>query len=112
MRSFPMSLDPSATIVTGENGSGKSTVLRAIHLISNAQWTLFHELPLAGIELVFPDDSRLSVTNNETGVVVAGRGEPWAVDLQAIELADPRRRHEMTMLRRELESRVRAGAAT
>jgi energy-coupling factor transporter ATP-binding protein EcfA2 len=112
MRSFAMPLDASTTIVTGENGSGKSTVLRAVHLLSNGHWLQFHDLPLESIELIFADQSRLQTTNTETGVVVAGRGEPWVIDLQAMEFADPRRRRDVMMLRRELESRARVGAPT
>jgi energy-coupling factor transporter ATP-binding protein EcfA2 len=112
MRSYSLPLDPSTTIVTGENGSGKSTVLRAIHLISNGLWGAFHDLPLGAIELSFADGTRLEAANSDAGVVLSGRGEPWTIDVQTMEYADPRRRREWLALSRDLEGRQRAGAPT
>jgi len=108
-RSFGLPFDAAATIITGENGSGKSTILRAINLVGKGQWARFHELPIDGIELRFADESRLSVANSEAGVVVAGRGDPWTIDLEEFEHVDPRRREAIAM-RRDLDAHLRAGA--
>jgi ABC-type lipoprotein export system ATPase subunit len=113
VRSFPVVLDESMTIVTGENGSGKSTVLRAIHLLSQGQWGGFHELPLEGIDLNFADGSRLSATNEDNGLVISGRGEQWSIDMQQLlDLPlDARRRREALALRREIDARRQAGVS-
>src|SRR4051794_18596548 len=112
VRSFALQLDESTTIITGENGSGKSTALRAIHLLSSGQWGHFHDLPLESIALHFADGSHLSATNAESTVVIAGRGDPWTVDLQGFDVPDPRRRREAMVLRHEIDSRVLAGRPT
>jgi energy-coupling factor transporter ATP-binding protein EcfA2 len=109
-RDFALPLGPLATIVTGENGSGKSTVLRALHLLSNGHWSGFHDLPLASAEVVFADNSRMRATNTDAGLILEGGGEPWELDLQAIDFTD--RRRDAMLLRRELEHRRRTGQST
>lgn len=103
-RNFPLELDPQLTIVTGENGSGKSTVLRAIDSLSRGRWATFHGLPLSGLELIFHDGTSLKGCNVEDRVIVTGGGEPWEIDLAEPEIADPRRRRDIIMMRRELET--------
>jgi energy-coupling factor transporter ATP-binding protein EcfA2 len=103
-RSFSFELEESTTLLTGENGSGKSTVLRAIHLASCGQWARFNRLPLDGIGLLFQDGVELRVRNvDEAELVVEGFGSRWDVDLHALEPMDPRRRRELSLLRSRLE---------
>lgn len=104
VRSFPLRLDELLTIVTGENGSGKSTILRAIHLVSQGQWARFAALPLEGLTLVFHDESELAIDKTEQGLVISGRGDPWILDLDAYDPADPQRRREALQLRRAIEA--------
>jgi energy-coupling factor transporter ATP-binding protein EcfA2 len=110
-RTFTLDLDPVATIVTGENGSGKSTVLGAIHLLAEGHWARLIELPLEGLELHFADGSNLKVSKSSGGLVVSRAGQPpWSIDLDSHEPTDPRRRRDFLMLRRELErGRLSAG---
>lgn len=103
-RSFSLELDPAVTIVTGENGSGKSTVLNAINALGRGRWATLHALPLEGLEIAFADGSALRAENEDDAIVLSGSGEPWRVDLNEIDAPDARRRREIIMLQRELES--------
>lgn len=103
-RDVPLPLDSALTIVTGENGSGKSTILRGIDALSNGRWTVFHELPVDSIEIVFADGGQLTATNTPDGLEVVGPHGRWALDLNALEAPDSvRRRHQMAVIRRDLE---------
>jgi energy-coupling factor transporter ATP-binding protein EcfA2 len=102
-RNVTLRLDPAVTIVTGENGSGKSTILRGIDALSNGRWVDVHALPLHSIEIVFADDSKLLATNVDDGVKVDGPGGPWEIDLNSLDIPDSRRRRELMSLRRDAQ---------
>jgi energy-coupling factor transporter ATP-binding protein EcfA2 len=108
-RSVPLLLDPALTVITGENGSGKSTILQAVDALSNGRWVRFHSLPLTSLEIVFADESRLMATNTEDGVAVTGPGEPWEIDLHVLDSPDAQRRR--ALIRRDIE-RGRMSART
>lgn len=109
-RSVSLPLDPTLTVMTGENGSGKSTILQAVDALSNGRWVRFHALPLASLEIVFADESRLLAINTDDGVSVAGSEEPWEIDLHAVDSPDVRRRR--ALIRRDIErGLVSPGAA-
>jgi energy-coupling factor transporter ATP-binding protein EcfA2 len=103
-RSLSFELEESTTLLTGENGSGKSTVLRAVHLASCGQWARFNQLPLREVGLLFRDGLQLRVTNLDEGELrVEGFGSVWDVDLHSLDPMDPRRRRELSILRARME---------
>lgn len=63
------------TILTGANGTGKSTVLRAINAISAGDLRSFTELPLQSATLAFPKRKRIHVEKTPAGVTIALTGE-------------------------------------
>jgi ABC-type lipoprotein export system ATPase subunit len=78
-----LNLEPDGTILTGQNGSGKSTILRAIACAQSDQtWHEFANLPLDSMSLRFEDDMRISFTKDGTRVVLSddsGGGAKWEV---------------------------------
>jgi energy-coupling factor transporter ATP-binding protein EcfA2 len=110
-RSFEFDLEESTTLLTGENGSGKSTVLRAIHLASCGQWARFNQLPLGGIRLHFPGGLAIQVTNVEDGqLVVEGLDARWELDLHSMDPMDAKRRRDLSLLRGRIERSQPGGA--
>jgi ABC-type transport system involved in cytochrome c biogenesis ATPase subunit len=49
------------TLLTGENGTGKSTILRALESVSSGSWFELQDLPLKGVHLNFEKNRSLSV---------------------------------------------------
>lgn len=75
-RKLDFDLNPEGTtILTGANGTGKSTVLRAINAISAADFRSFRDLPLKSVSLFFPKRKRIRMEVTESGVSVALTGE-------------------------------------
>jgi chromosome segregation ATPase len=101
-RTFSMPLVPSATILTGENGSGKSTVLRAIHLLALERWRDFADLPLRGLTLSFAGGEQLVAEVDEAGVHFESGQQSWTFDREAAEQIDPRLLNELSFARRAL----------
>ncbi len=71
---FDLNLE-GTTILTGANGTGKSTVLRAINAISAADFRSFRDLPLKSVSLFFPKRKRIRMEVTVSGVSVALTGE-------------------------------------
>lgn len=111
--SIELPLDPEASIITGENGSGKSTILGAVHLLCSGRWPELCELPLDGVELRLADGSLLAMAQTDDGFVVTGDAEDeiWQVNLSEVEQVNPRRQHELLSLQREIDRRLRTGQA-
>jgi ABC-type lipoprotein export system ATPase subunit len=108
-RSFELAIDPVATILTGENGSGKSTVLRAIDYLATEQWRNFAELPLDGLRLTFEGGVELETATDETGglQLVSGDDE-WTFDLEMAERLEPQLRDFQALRRHYRSDRKRA----
>jgi ABC-type lipoprotein export system ATPase subunit len=116
-------LDPAATILTGENGSGKSTVLRAVSFLSERDWRAFAELPLAALRLSFGDGYELEASNHgssvyardsegqhdeidlTTGVMALQRELEWAN--ARVRTASPAERNRLRMQIDRLRTRLR-----
>jgi ABC-type transport system involved in cytochrome c biogenesis ATPase subunit len=61
----PITIDfqsAAPTLLTGENGTGKSTILRALDALSSGNWFELTDLPLAGVDLTFERRRRLSAS--------------------------------------------------
>lgn len=108
-RTFGIALDSVATILTGENGSGKSTFLRAIQIVADGDWRQFYDLPLTELRLEFADGSHLMVReeDDETVTVSDGHSAPWAVDLNTSRDDQPYRRR-LSQMRSHIQ-RTRPG---
>jgi ABC-type transport system involved in cytochrome c biogenesis ATPase subunit len=76
-RDYEFDLDPKEpTILTGANGTGKSTLLRYINAIGTAQWDGLLKLPPFGrITLTFENGDKLRVNRQEERLRVSLTGE-------------------------------------
>jgi ABC-type branched-subunit amino acid transport system ATPase component len=63
------------TLLTGVNGTGKSTILRTIDAISRGNWPALLEIPFKSLILGFDDDRELIVNREESQVSIALTGE-------------------------------------
>jgi energy-coupling factor transporter ATP-binding protein EcfA2 len=88
--SFGVSLDPVATLLTGENGSGKSTLLKALNLVAEEHWWDFAYLPLEGLELTFNSGESLRVTHTDDGLRIEAGEFSWNYDLEVASQIDRR----------------------
>ncbi len=67
-RSFTIDCDGSApTVLTGSNGTGKSTILRLIKAVSEADVRLLNGAPIAGLRLKFADSPDFAVSRDPNG---------------------------------------------
>lgn len=89
-RSFTISLDPVATVLTGQNGSGKSTLLKALNLVAHEQWLDFVYLPLTTLRLTYSDGLTLTVTRKADGLSIAAGDLEWILDIDAAAQLDRR----------------------
>ena len=69
-----LDLDPAATILTGENGSGKSTILKAVDYVGNRDWQAFRELPLDSVRMVFEAGYELNAEGRDDAVLLSDNG--------------------------------------
>lgn len=89
-RSFTISLDPVATVLTGQNGSGKSTLLKALNLVAHESWLDFAHLPLSTLQLTYSGGETLSVTHAGDTLKVSSGESDWTLDLEAASQLDRR----------------------
>jgi ABC-type lipoprotein export system ATPase subunit len=68
------------TILTGANGSGKSTVLRTIDAISTASWSRLDDISFSRLTLTFSSDVRLVITRHENRMEITRTDQeiPWS----------------------------------
>jgi ABC-type transport system involved in cytochrome c biogenesis ATPase subunit len=65
------------TVLTGPNGSGKTTVLKTINAIGAGEWTDLLRLPFRSLTLKFEDGPQLRVDRNRKGLKVTWGKESW-----------------------------------
>jgi ABC-type Mn2+/Zn2+ transport system ATPase subunit len=68
------------TIITGANGTGKTTLLRLIHALAAGDWMRLPELPFKSIALRFSDRSTLSVELADTMYRITHGADEWLFD--------------------------------
>jgi ABC-type transport system involved in cytochrome c biogenesis ATPase subunit len=76
------------TILTGANGTGKSTILRVINAVGSGDWVALSRLPFKTASLYFAEVPKLGITRKDRALRVTQRGESWTVDLGDVELAE------------------------
>lgn len=99
-RELHIPLDSEVTVLTGQNGSGKSTILRAVHYLSLERWQLLAQLPLASLGLTMADGQSLSVEIGESQLHFASDEMSWRFDLEAASQFDPGLLYDLTQARR------------
>jgi len=103
-RELPIELDPVATVLTGQNGTGKSTILRAIDLLSRERWQELSQLPVEELVIELADSSKLRIEFYESELHVRkGEHEDWTFDLEIASQVEPHILHDLTYRRRRLK---------
>lgn len=118
-RNFSFDLDPrEPTLLTGINGSGKSTILRSIDAISTGRWNALCAIPFADVRLTFDSGIQFHArqTADELALFMSGE-DTWKVPksifalmpdlssgLPAAELLARLRRQDITQYRRVLNA--------
>ena len=80
--SYSFDLDSKEpTLITGVNGTGKSTILRSIDAISTSNWAQLLEIPFTSLTLVFDTGRELNVKRASSTTTISLTGEePWKLD--------------------------------
>jgi predicted ATP-binding protein involved in virulence len=69
------------TLLTGVNGTGKSTILRSIDAISTSNWSQLFQTPFSSLKLTFDSKREIRVKRSSTGVTISLSGEdPWSFE--------------------------------
>jgi energy-coupling factor transporter ATP-binding protein EcfA2 len=86
-RDFSFRLDlKEPTLLTGTNGSGKSTILRIVSALGNGEWGTLGRLPYENVTLLFENNVQLSVHRvSPTRLNVQLSGEPFVVNLEELD---------------------------
>jgi energy-coupling factor transporter ATP-binding protein EcfA2 len=78
-------LDPTATLLTGENGSGKSTILQAVHALATGEWSVLSRLPLSAMTIAFADGTEMhSEVRDDTVSLRNQRGDRWDASMTSM----------------------------
>jgi energy-coupling factor transporter ATP-binding protein EcfA2 len=78
---FRLSLDSGgATLLTGANGSGKSTVLRIIDCFGRAAWRTLSDLPFEDVAFAFSDGLSVTVVRTEQGLEIGNGRDVWTFE--------------------------------
>jgi energy-coupling factor transporter ATP-binding protein EcfA2 len=79
VRDVGFELDPQEpTLLTGSNGSGKSTILRTVDAICTGRWGALEKAPFKTITLGFSKGPALKVTKVKEGITVSSQGrDSW-----------------------------------
>jgi predicted ATPase len=84
------------TLLTGVNGSGKSTVLRFINAVGSGQWLDLLSIPFSELHLEFDSGEAIwvrTIYEHEAGLEVEHDGKSWAIEPSDLEFPD---REELT----------------
>ena len=73
------------TILTGSNGSGKSTILRIVDAIGTGDWARLVSLPFTAARLDFEDGSTVSVDRRNGSTVFSLDEREWPFSLDSAE---------------------------
>jgi energy-coupling factor transporter ATP-binding protein EcfA2 len=76
---FDLELD-EPTILTGANGTGKSTILRTINAVGSGAWAQLFSLPFKSLALRFEDAPLVRVTRLKNTLKVEHSNETWRWD--------------------------------
>ena len=89
-------------ILTGANGTGKSTILRLINAVGSGDWPTLSRLPFKGASLYFENAPKVQVTRRDRRLRIAHSGEALSIDFAESPLADipPRALAEMSHAQR------------
>lgn len=63
------------TLLTGVNGTGKSTILRTIDAVSTGSWTALATMPFKSLVLEFDTNRTLGIERSEEGTQISLTGE-------------------------------------
>jgi ABC-type transport system involved in cytochrome c biogenesis ATPase subunit len=66
--------DTGPTLLTGANGSGKSTVLRTIDAVSTGEWARLADIPFSRLTLTFSSGDQIIVNRQDDGLRVERTG--------------------------------------
>lgn len=69
------------TVLTGTNGSGKSTVLRTLDAVGTGNWPALVRLPFRALKLDFSDFESLTVDRREDELQIAAGDKRWVFSL-------------------------------
>src|SRR5260370_11305810 len=82
---------PEPTVLTGANGSGKSTILRTIDSIGSGDWMRLLQLPFGRIVLTFDSRHTISISRQESALIIGMDSDDWRFDptqLPQVELSE------------------------
>jgi predicted ATP-binding protein involved in virulence len=69
------------TLLTGVNGTGKSTILRSIDAISTSSWPQLFQIPFKSLKLTFDTKREINIERNASTVTITLTGEePWSFE--------------------------------
>jgi len=82
---YSFELDPKEpTLLTGVNGTGKSTILRSIDAVSTGNWSLLLEIPFSSLKLGFESGREISIARGKETIRIGFTGEEtWNLDYSA-----------------------------
>jgi len=82
-RQINFALDKSwPTVITGSNGSGKSTILKIIDGVGTGDWTRLAQLPFEEVRLEFEDGSVATVARDDDEMAFTLDGQEWRYPIQ------------------------------
>ena len=78
---YQFDLDPEGpTLLTGVNGTGKSTILRSIDAISTGNWLALLDIPFKSLTLRFDSNRQLTVNRSKSHITIDLTGEEtWTI---------------------------------
>ncbi len=80
-------LDSGGTILTGQNGSGKTTIMKAVHFAAAGRFAELAQLPISKLTLTFGEEAgeKFSVTSGDSGDITVedSNGHSWPVPVAA-----------------------------